>query len=81
MQPEKRGKGIAPKILEELEKWAAELGYKKCILETGKNQTEALALYRKSGYKEIPNYEQYVNMRNSLCFEKILSVENFNNII
>src|SRR5690349_5894182 len=36
--PESRGKGIATKILTELEVWANELHYKKCILETGKRQ-------------------------------------------
>src|SRR5438045_3116698 len=33
--PERRGKGIAGKVLTELEVWAGELLYKKCILETG----------------------------------------------
>src|SRR6187549_612752 len=42
--PGNRGKGIATKILIELEKWAAELSYEKCILETGKRQSEAIAL-------------------------------------
>src|SRR3990172_6793535 len=32
--PESRGKGIATKVLNELEIWATELSYKKCILET-----------------------------------------------
>src|SRR5687768_6690910 len=32
--PESRGKGIASKVLNELEIWASELTYKKCILET-----------------------------------------------
>ena len=45
-----RGKGIATKILEELESWARELGYKKCVLETGIRQPEAIALYNKLGY-------------------------------
>ena|SRR5690348_15010238 len=68
--PECRGKGAATKILNELEKWAGELGYKKCILETGKRQPEAIALYKKSGYKSISNYGQYIGMDNSVCFEK-----------
>ncbi len=70
--PEKRGKGIAGKILNEFEKWAAEMGYQKCILETGKRQIEAVALYKKSGYQLIPNYNQYIGVENSLCFEKHL---------
>lgn len=70
--PAHRGKGIAGKVLQELERWAAELGYHKCILETGKKQTEAVALYPRKGYTLIPNYGQYAGMDNSLCFEKQL---------
>jgi putative acetyltransferase len=68
--PECRGKGIATKVLTELEKWAAELSYEKCVLETGKRQPEAIALYKKNGYKIIQNYGQYVGVENSVCFEK-----------
>ena len=70
--PESRGKGIAGKVLCELEAWAVELGYRKCILETGKTQTAAIHLYEKSGYQYIPNYGQYVGVENSVCFEKEL---------
>ena len=70
--PEHRGKGIATKILAELEKWAAELKYEKCILETGKKQPEAIYVYQKNGYKLIPNYGQYAEVDNSVCFEKVL---------
>jgi GNAT superfamily N-acetyltransferase len=68
--PESRGKGIASKVLTELEAWAAELSYQKCVLETGKKQPEAIALYKKNGYKIIANYGQYAEIENSLCFEK-----------
>jgi putative acetyltransferase len=70
--PELRGKGIATKVLSELEAWAGELSYKKCILETGKRQPEAIRLYQKNGYTSIPNYGQYTGMDNSVCFEKLL---------
>jgi GNAT superfamily N-acetyltransferase len=69
--PESRSKGIATKILKELELWANELSYEKCILETGKRQPEAIGLYKKNGYKLIPNYGQYAEIENSLCFEKV----------
>jgi putative acetyltransferase len=68
--PESRGKGIATEVLIELEKWTKELGYEKCILETGKKQPEAISLYKKNGYKLIPNFGQYVGVNNSVCFEK-----------
>lgn len=70
--PENRGKGIATKVLNELELWASELSYEKCILETGKRQPEAIALYKKRGYQVIPNYGQYAGVEDSVCFEKNL---------
>jgi len=70
--PSARGKGLAAKVLAALEIWAAELGYPKCVLETGKKQPEAIALYTKCGYKVIPNYGQYIGVENSVCFEKKL---------
>ncbi|WP_370898965.1 GNAT family N-acetyltransferase [Chryseobacterium gossypii] len=68
--PEYRKNGLASRILYELESWARESGYGKCILETGKNQPEAIALYQKNGYEVIPNYGQYEGIENSICFEK-----------
>ena len=70
--PKSRGKGIATKILAALEIWAGELSYKKCLLETGKRQPDAIGLYKKNGYKLIPNYGQYAAIENSVCFEKII---------
>ena len=67
-----RGKGIATQVLQALEVWAAELGYTKCVLETGKNLPEAIALYQKNGYQSIDNYGQYIGVENSVCFEKQL---------
>lgn len=71
--PESRGKGIAGQILGELEQWAAEFKGNSCILETGKRQPEAIALYKKYGYQIIPNYGPYIGVDNSVCFEKILT--------
>ena len=70
--PETRGKGVATKVLLELEKWAKELNYKYTILETGKRLPDAIALYQKNGYEIIPNYGQYVGIENSVCFRKEL---------
>lgn len=65
-----RGKGVASKTLHELEQWAAEIGCKKCVLETGIRQPEAIALYLKNGYSLIPNYGQYEGVADSRCFAK-----------
>jgi len=70
--PEHRGKGFASEVLRELETWAKELGYSKCILETGYKQPEAIALYKKNDFEVIPNYGQYANVTSSVCFQKIL---------
>ncbi|MFC4721969.1 GNAT family N-acetyltransferase [Geojedonia litorea] len=71
--PESRGKGIAEKILNALESWASELGCNQVVLETGINQQEALALYKKSGFERINNYGQYIGVENSFCFRKTLN--------
>lgn len=72
--PEYRGRGVARTVLEELEQWAALLGYGTCMLETGKKQPEAIALYIRCGYIVVPNYGQYAGVENSVCFQKNVSV-------
>ena len=68
--PQKRGLGIATKVLVGLEDWTKKLGYARCILETGIKQPEAIALYTKNSYHRIPNYGQYKDAKSSVCFEK-----------
>ena len=70
--PEQRGRGIASKILSQLELWALTLNYTQTILETGINQPEAIALYKKSGYSIVQNYGQYAGLENSVCMKKTL---------
>lgn len=72
-QPNHRGEGAASLLLQHLEIWAQELNFFKCVLETGKRQPDAIALYQKNGYHLIPNYGQYEGVDNSVCFEKILA--------
>lgn len=67
---EERGKGIAGRILAELESWAAKNGHHTAVLETGIRMPEAIALYTKAGYRRIPNYGQYAGVESSVCFEK-----------
>jgi putative acetyltransferase len=71
--PDYRGRGISVAVLRELEHWAAELGFERCVLETGKAMTEAIGLYLKSGYERIPNFGQYVGVESCICMGKQLN--------
>ncbi|MBN8568219.1 MAG: GNAT family N-acetyltransferase [Ignavibacteria bacterium] len=68
--PSHRRKGISKMILNELEIWAKEEGYAKTILETGTAQTEAIGLYKNSGYTVIENYGPYAGLPESICMKK-----------
>jgi GNAT superfamily N-acetyltransferase len=67
-----RRHGYAMQVLLALQAWALELGFTKCILETGYAQPEAIALYHKAEFKIIENYGQYAGIGNSICFGKDL---------
>ena len=54
--PEARSRGLARRLLEELETAARDLGYARVRLDTGDPQPHARALYRSAGYREIDNY-------------------------
>lgn len=69
---EYQGHGIGSRLVSLLIEWAAELGYKRMILETGELLAESCAVYKKLGFKVIPNYGPYVNMPESLCMGKDL---------
>ena len=70
VSPEARGMGLAQTILQELERWAKDLGYSFSVLETLYKQKEAIALYQKTGYNIVDNYEPYVGLENSICMRK-----------
>ncbi|WP_405292532.1 GNAT family N-acetyltransferase [Algibacter sp. Ld11] len=69
---ESRGKDVAKLVLEALEDWSVELGFKKCILETLKEKPYAIRFYEKNNYHTIPNFGDYVKAENSICFAKNL---------
>lgn len=70
--PDLRGQGLGRQVLSELEKWAAELGAHRAVLETSKRLLPAVGLYQTSGYEVIDNYGPYVGVDDSVCMEKVL---------
>jgi GNAT superfamily N-acetyltransferase len=71
--PSLRGRGLARAMLDFLEAEAGRRGFSRAILETGRQMTEALGLYRSRGWKEIPVFGPYVGDPKSICFEKPLA--------
>jgi GNAT superfamily N-acetyltransferase len=69
--PEARGLGLGRRLLQELERQAREMGVGMLRLETNNALSEAIALYRGSGYREVAafNDEPYAHY----WFEKSLS--------
>jgi GNAT superfamily N-acetyltransferase len=51
-----RRRGVGRAILAELERLAAEHGYRTLRLETGNRQPEAVALYERHGFRRIPAF-------------------------
>ncbi|HEX5199549.1 GNAT family N-acetyltransferase [Paractinoplanes rhizophilus] len=71
IDPDCRGFGLGRRLLSALESRAGAQGYRTLRLGTSRALPEAAALYRSSGYREIPPYgdAEY----NELNFEKVLS--------
>lgn len=54
--PQARGRGLGRRLLKLLEDKARAAGYRKTCLETNRALAEAIALYRKDGYSEVPPF-------------------------
>jgi GNAT superfamily N-acetyltransferase len=68
--PSVRRRGIARRLLAELEGRAADFDYAFLRLETGNRQPEAIALYESYGFRRIAPYGCHVDDPLSICFEK-----------
>ena len=71
--PAFRGRGLARKLLGELEQIACRHGCRATRLDTSDYLTGALALYRAAGYREVPAYNG--NLKANLWFERPLEGE------
>ena len=72
VSPERRGAGIGRQLVDALEAWARELGYRAIVLETGTLQREALALYEHAGYMRTEPWGPYIGLDTSICMRKAL---------
>jgi GNAT superfamily N-acetyltransferase len=71
--PGHRGKGLARKLLNELEQIARQHGCGAVRLDTSDYLTDAIALYRAAGYREVSDYNG--NRKASLWFERSLAAD------
>lgn len=69
--PSARGRGVARRMLGELERLAREAGYRKIVLDTNRALAEAQALYRRQGFVETARYND--NPYADFWFEKDLA--------
>lgn len=67
-----RRRGLARIMLAELERTAAEAGIERVVLNTGRPQHAAVALYRRSGYEDVPGFGHYADAPSTLFFGKRL---------
>jgi GNAT superfamily N-acetyltransferase len=67
-----RRAGLARAILAELERTALAAGHRRMILETGRAQPEAVALYQSAGYTPVPAFGHYADSPGSVHLGKLL---------
>jgi GNAT superfamily N-acetyltransferase len=65
-----RGRGLARRILAELESAALGLGLTTLRLETGTRQPDAIRLFESAGYTHIERFGEYAGDPFSVCLEK-----------
>lgn len=68
-----RRRGLARRMLAELERTAAAAGVERLVLNTGPQQPEAVALYESAGYEPVAGFGYYVRYSTGLFFGKKLA--------
>jgi GNAT superfamily N-acetyltransferase len=67
VRPDGRGRRIGAAVLDALLDDARRLGVRRVVLETGRRQHEALALYQRAGFAECPCWGAYAEGPLSVC--------------
>jgi ribosomal-protein-alanine N-acetyltransferase len=73
ISPIYRRKGIAQKLLQEIEKIFKEKGVKACRLEVREDNIAALRLYQKFGYKKVAKLKNYYGNAHGIYLKKDLT--------
>lgn len=74
--PAARGTGLGRRLVDALEAEARGLGARRLVLETGTRQHAAIALYRATGFRDIPLYGEYLSSPDtSVCMGKELAAD------
>ena len=73
VDPNARGRGVAAALLSRIEADAVARGIREIVLETGDLHDAAQSLYMRHGYREVPQFGQYVGEPHSVCFAKSLA--------
>ncbi len=70
VRPTYRGLGLGKKLIEHLEEVARQRGVNVLRLETGTFQHEAIGLYEKMGFRQIPVFGEYRESAVNVFYEK-----------
>ncbi|MEO7664331.1 MAG: GNAT family N-acetyltransferase [Candidatus Limnocylindrales bacterium] len=71
VRPAFRGRGVGRAILEQLAAHALENGLPVVRLETGIHQADAIAMYERAGFRQVPPFGPYRDDPLSRCYERI----------
>jgi putative acetyltransferase len=72
VDPNARGLKIGQKLMDAIETLGRDLGLRAIRLETGISQPEAIGLYRKAGFEDVPAFAPYKPDPLSLFMQKTL---------
>ena len=75
VEPAYRRRGLAQRIVAELEWSAGRAGHRAVVLNSGNRQPEALALYAAAGYEPVPAFGVYATAPGAVFLGKDLALE------
>jgi len=71
----KNGKGIGAALMNALEAYAGEIGYRHLVLECRDGNRHAIEFYQRNGYVPCAQYPPYSGVSDAVCLEKWLTAK------